>query len=191
MAADGIDEKGIEEALDANGGAKALQLLQAAMALGVLLFGTVTGILYASGAGGAEARADASVETVLSVADAVMAVFLWIGAIALFPACCRSPAAAPSAKHALSSTAGGGTPGAALAGRLRGAWILRLALLEGSALFGIVVCLIGALDGTLREQPVFWLNAIPAILFLVFAAATFPTRDRLLERLREMAAGET
>ena len=40
---------------------------------------------------------------------------------------------------------------------------------------GLVICLLGSMDGTLREKPIFWLNALSPALFLAWSLATFPT----------------
>ena len=67
-------------------------------------------------------------------------------------------------------------------GRLRAATILRLALFEGAALLGAVVCLLAVQLGVARELPLVWLNGITSVAFLLVIAATFPTRERI-ERL--------
>ena len=56
----------------------------------------------------------------------------------------------------------------------------------GCAFFGLVVCLLGTLlDGTLYTQPVYWLNALPALCFFAYSAATFPN----IETLTRVRAG--
>ena len=76
---------------------------------------------------------------------------------------------------------GGGPPATAheAVGRIRTALILRAALLEGAALFGLVVFLLAGLRGVLQQEPIYWANLFPWILFVGFVALTFPTRDRL------------
>ncbi|MBI4584558.1 MAG: hypothetical protein HY717_11120 [Planctomycetes bacterium] len=51
----------------------------------------------------------------------------------------------------------------------------------------MVICLLVTIDGTIREQPVYWVNCLTAILFLGYSLASFPTRDRMIEILRELA----
>lgn len=70
---------------------------------------------------------------------------------------------------------------------VRTASILRLALLEGAALFGVVVCLLAALDGLSSRQPLVWLNLGSTAVLLVASALCFPTRERLEALYREHA----
>ncbi|MEK7484681.1 MAG: hypothetical protein AABZ60_10170 [Planctomycetota bacterium] len=61
----------------------------------------------------------------------------------------------------------------------RASLILKLALLEGSALFGLVVCFLGSQAGTLQKTPVFWLNAFPSLVFILIWIFAFPNKARL------------
>ena len=70
--------------------------------------------------------------------------------------------------------------GADVWSRIRVTFLIRSALLESAALFGLVVCLLGINNGILAEQPIYWLNAASAGLFLLFLIGTLPTRDRLM-----------
>ena len=78
----------------------------------------------------------------------------------------------------------GDDDGAALAARAlekhRAASIVRLALLEGAALFGLVVAMLAVKAGMLPQQPVYALNTVPALVMIVVGAATVPTRDRIV-----------
>jgi hypothetical protein len=58
--------------------------------------------------------------------------------------------------------------------------ILRLALLEGAALFGVAVLFLGALSGRLEGLPLLWWNAVPFLALLGVALGTFPSRERFL-----------
>jgi len=64
---------------------------------------------------------------------------------------------------------------------LRSALIVRLAMLEAGALYGIVVCLLAVLDGTMKEHPVFWINLAGAVGMLLFLSWSFPTKERQSE----------
>jgi hypothetical protein len=61
--------------------------------------------------------------------------------------------------------------------------ILRLALLEASALFGIVVVLLAAGAGRLQTRPGLWWNAVPLGALIVTALLTVPSRERFLRQL--------
>ena len=58
---------------------------------------------------------------------------------------------------------------------LRGAQVLRLALLEGVALFGLVVLFLAAGSGVLWDEPYLLLNGVGTALCLAVGALTFPT----------------
>lgn len=65
------------------------------------------------------------------------------------------------------------------------AYILRLALREGGALLGLVVCFLACGNGVLRAYPAYWVNAAPAVLFLFFVYVRWPTLENLRAQVRE------
>ena len=67
---------------------------------------------------------------------------------------------------------------------LRTAYILRLAMLEFVAFFGIMVCFLGVISGTLSDYPIYWINLFSAIFFLGFIWINFPRREKVLEIIR-------
>lgn len=67
---------------------------------------------------------------------------------------------------------------------LRSAYILRLAMLEFVAFFGIMVCFLGVMSGILVEYPIYWINLFSAAYFLGFIWINFPTREKVLEIIR-------
>lgn len=67
----------------------------------------------------------------------------------------------------------------------RTALIARLAVLEGSAFFGLAVCMIGAMNGVLHETPAYWINLLSPFLLISYGIATFPSRERLVAWFEE------
>jgi hypothetical protein len=65
-------------------------------------------------------------------------------------------------------------------GTLRTAIIVRIALLEGAAMLGNMICLIAAMNGILSFEPLYWCNAASTVALLVIGATTMPTRERVL-----------
>ncbi|TAK57622.1 MAG: hypothetical protein EPO24_09685 [Bacteroidetes bacterium] len=63
--------------------------------------------------------------------------------------------------------------------------VVTLAMFEFPAIFGMVVCLIGAMNGVLSSNPLYWYNIIPAGILLVYVALTFPTKERILTTIRQ------
>lgn len=58
-------------------------------------------------------------------------------------------------------------------------FIIRAAILEGMALFGLIICLLGVLEGEIHLAPVYWANLFSYILFTAVMLWTFPTKGRL------------
>ncbi len=58
---------------------------------------------------------------------------------------------------------------------------IRLVMLSGAGIFGILSCFLISEDGVLTERPVYWLNAIPMIIFMTYAVMTFPMQTKLNE----------
>jgi len=66
-----------------------------------------------------------------------------------------------------------------LIGRMTTAHIVRLAMFEGMAMYGLVICLLMVMWGALPYYPELLLNGISAVIFLGVTTATFPTTDRI------------
>ena len=62
--------------------------------------------------------------------------------------------------------------------------IIKLAILEGSTLFGLVVLLYAALNGMLNSFSPYWLGLLPLIYFLFISFTTFPTKEKIIEVLK-------
>jgi hypothetical protein len=52
--------------------------------------------------------------------------------------------------------------------------ILVLATREGSAFFGLIVCQMGVRTGVIYAYPLFWLNALSAVLLILYVMVSFP-----------------
>jgi hypothetical protein len=68
---------------------------------------------------------------------------------------------------------------------LRRAALVRMALLETSAMFGIFVLLRAGLAGRLETRPGLWWNVAPLVALVVTALATFPSRGRFVAQFEE------
>jgi len=68
---------------------------------------------------------------------------------------------------------------------LRTSEIVRMAILEASAVFGLVTCVLGLVFGVLPDAALFWVNLVPAIFFLLVVGMTFPSADRLTQLFEE------
>lgn len=72
---------------------------------------------------------------------------------------------------------------------IRVAAVIRLALLEGAAFFGLAICMIGVQRGVMRVEPAYWLNVLSSVVMLAFVAVAFPTKDRVEEIFRTKIQG--
>ncbi len=63
--------------------------------------------------------------------------------------------------------------------------IMRLAIVEGAALFGLVIALIGSTGGQIAGDPTYYLHLIPAILLIMTARMTYPSARRVEELARQ------
>lgn len=70
-------------------------------------------------------------------------------------------------------------------GVLRSAVIVRAALLEGPALFGLVVIFLAHGQGALEPNGWIWANALAPLLFLAASGVSFQTRKRLVELIAD------
>ena len=61
--------------------------------------------------------------------------------------------------------------------------LVQIALIEGPALFALVVCFIGAAN-VLHVLPAYWVNLIPVVAGLIHLTLLFPTEDRYQAMLR-------
>lgn len=152
-------------ALD-GGRLRALRILHSAIPGGIALFLGVVGFLAARPA---QASPYPGLPWRLTLPSLVLGVAG--GAAALLPRrlLARRLAVAGSPEEAVAS--------------LQRAALLRLVLLEGGSLFGIVVLLFAALDGSLVTDPFLWLNAFPAFALVAVAVLGWPERERLLDEI--------
>jgi hypothetical protein len=151
-----------------DGDVRGLAVLQAALGVGPLSFwGVVVGLSLLPGFAERTATPESlQLVVLLSVAHAATGLTSWTAGSFLF-------------ERTLAR-------GCDLAS-LRAATILRLALFEGVALFGAVVCLQAVLLGVAPAQPLVWLNAASTFVLLGLVIVTFPTRERVERVLRAAA----
>lgn len=74
---------------------------------------------------------------------------------------------------------------------MRLAGIVRLAIMEWAAFFGLVVLVVATQQWVLQQEPQYWVNLLSTALFFGFVFLTFPTRSRLEEVSRVGMSGAT
>ena len=126
-----------------------------------------------------------SILQILSMVHAVMAVGIVMASLIIYPlivskknlsnlnlACTAAPDEQPL------------TPEARCGSLIFTGYIIRAAMFEGIAIFGMIICVIGTLNGLLRQYPVYWLNLLSLVIFQLYMILTFPTRRRLTVTFR-------
>ena len=151
---------------------RGMQILNAAFIAGLLMFVGVTIFLYFTAAEPKvpQGKMKQAIEH-LSIANAV--VFILSSAAGFFIFRSRL---APIAKACSESS--NASPIDFL-GEIRGAFILRLAMLEGPGLLGTVVCFLGVTGSEIHDHPIYWLNLLSPIAAITFMGVTFPTQEKL------------
>lgn len=69
-------------------------------------------------------------------------------------------------------------------GLLTNYFIVKLALMEAPALFGLVIIILTSISGVIHHYSVLWLSIIPLIIMLAYSITNFPNMERVLELLR-------
>jgi hypothetical protein len=68
---------------------------------------------------------------------------------------------------------------------IKAASIVRLGLMEGLAMYGLVICMVAAQLGVLKIYPIFWLNTLSSVVLVGYIVHSFPTKERLEGIFRE------
>lgn len=68
---------------------------------------------------------------------------------------------------------------------MRSAMIIKMALLEMPAFFGLAVCFMGVTNGVLRVESLYWANLVSYAALVLLLLKDFPTRDSLLEMFKQ------
>ncbi|GIV59842.1 MAG: hypothetical protein KatS3mg043_0931 [Rhodothermaceae bacterium] len=154
---------------------RTFQIIMLALAMGVTLFGVVVLVLYlAQPVGEPPDASDVELIRMLTLGHALVGVAVYTVSGRVYRlALDRATPAGPAPRVPALEEA------ATVLGRMRAAEIVRLALFEGTALFGLVVCLLGVTNGVMQAYPVYWLNLLSAVAMVGFVARNFPTAERL------------
>jgi hypothetical protein len=79
----------------------------------------------------------------------------------------------------------------AVLSNIRLAGIVRLAVMEWAAFFGLVVLVVATQQSVLQRAPEYWVNVISTVIMFGFVLLTFPTRARLEEVSQTGMGGAT
>jgi hypothetical protein len=63
---------------------------------------------------------------------------------------------------------------------MRNGLIVRLAMIEASAIFGVAVCLIGVMRGVLPKESIYWFNLAPLAMLFGYSITNFPSKSKIV-----------
>jgi hypothetical protein len=68
--------------------------------------------------------------------------------------------------------------------RVRSAYVIRIAIYEAVAFFGLTVLLAAGLFGLTEVQPLYFLTGLPYLILVGFITRTFPSKEALENQVR-------
>ncbi|MFN0158547.1 MAG: hypothetical protein ACKVRP_10825 [Bacteroidota bacterium] len=149
---------------------RSLQVIHAALAIGVITFAAVVYVVYSNPPAENPSLEDAAeLLQTLTIIHVLLALSCYLAAQIAFT---RIAAPNQDVVENVPSVQSSLT-------RLRSALIVRLALFEAPAFFGLIVCMLGALNGVLHSQPEYWFNTFSSVIMLGLVVITFTTREKL------------
>lgn len=156
------------------------RIIHSAMAAGILSFGSAVLYLYSRTEAADPDTELISTLNLLSLVNAVVAVGSWIAGRVLFERQFSSYNLKDSLSRPMTTQEGRiieMTAGQRCISIIRTAFIIRLALFEGSAFLGLAVSMIAALRGAAAVDPQYLFNMITAAAAIAFIGVTFPSRE--------------
>ena len=150
-----------------------LQVIHIAIVTGALFF--LMAVLFVSGVRGDGIPGDVEVVRLLSIVHLGFGLSVYGAATYLYESKFRISAHVQSGPQ-LAET---------FLGALRTASIIRLAMFECVAFFGLVVCLVAAQAGILKGNPEYWLNTLSTVILVGLVATAFPSAERIEALFRE------
>jgi hypothetical protein len=161
---------------------RTMRVLALALCGGPLFLAGAAAVLAQQNAG--QTDGDATLLPVLTVAHAVFAAAAWAAGWLIEGATYKR---VREGFAALGSVRG--NPMAGVLQAMRSAELLKLATREAAAMFGLVVCLLAALGGTLQANRWVLLNGLSTLAFWGYALGNLPSAERYKELLRTKILG--
>lgn len=160
---------------------KPLKIITIALCMGVIFFFMVTMIVYSSSYGSDSENGDVKVLEILLPVMAMISISMYTVVIFLGD----KILAGIMKTNKLTSTEISNPDSKALITTITSFTIVRLAMFEGPAFFGIVILLMSSLWGVLNSNPVLWVGVVPMLIMLFYAAKIFPTNENVALLVQE------
>lgn len=175
---------------------RTFQIIHGAIGLGVVMFLGVVLFVYSSqpaNLGANITKDDYDLIKILTLAHIMVAAGVYTVARVVFNLLLSSTALQGGVSKEMKDAQGRiiSNPSEKILAMIRSALIIRLAMIEAPALFGLVICLIATLNGTVFETPSIWLNASTSLILIGFVILTFPNKERLEEIFNTRFTGTT
>jgi len=155
---------------------RVFQIIQSALLGGATMFALVVLLLHSQHT--ANGSGDVEVVNILSIINALFA----IGVFGISRMLFERMFADQQLNNSISSSAASYEQSLAT---IRAAIIIRMALLEGAAFFGLVVCMIAVTGGITQQKPEYLFNMASYLLFMLIGINTFPTKNALQDIFRK------
>lgn len=72
---------------------------------------------------------------------------------------------------------------------IRSSFIIRAAMMEGAAMFGLVVCFMAVTGGATRVNFMYWLNSLSAVVMLIYMGREIPSQERIVNAYTQKILG--
>lgn len=169
---------------------RAFQIVHLAMGAGVILLGVVVGVLHVMNGSGREATpVDTTVVQIMTAINFLVAPVAWVLSTFVsrhmftrerWEQMVEEGFYDPKIKATRKVS-----PAEACVALMRAADVIRMALIEGAGLFGLIVAFLAASDNILHQQPLYWINLVTPGLAAFYILRTVPTRETLVRDFRE------
>jgi hypothetical protein len=171
---------------------KTLQTVQAAFMMGVLVFTAVIFITYGMHDDSADITDTTEIMNTLSIVHCAIAMGAYAAARFVYEARFKPGQLMRGLQLEPRDASGNitaSTPAQKCIAIIRSALILRFALLQTAAFFGLVTCVAGVTSGVMASHPEYWANLISGAVLVTFGLATFPNRERVVRIFEERIRG--
>jgi F0F1-type ATP synthase membrane subunit c/vacuolar-type H+-ATPase subunit K len=151
---------------------RGLQIFYAAIGSGLFIFAMIIFFVYNTNSATSSEVDSSDVELVqmLSIVHVLLALVMYVVAPLREKAVLKKMLSTPAqisspAEHCFNS--------------IRNALVIRLAMYEGAALFGLVVCFLAVNNYVIFAEPIYWFNAASSIVVIAYISIAIPNQERL------------
>jgi hypothetical protein len=158
------------------------QVIYFALAAGAALFMLIVIVLYFQHSDGEVAGENYSLLNTLTIVHTLFAILMWTFSRQMFERQFSDENLGRAGNETFADKTGSPiilTPAQQCMSVIRTASLVRLATLNGTAFFGLVISILAVTNGSAQNKPVYLLNMASAALFIIYVAATFPNAERL------------